>query len=95
MASRCPLECSTGLGPGRLMAILTSEAICESWGSVTDAVSKDRQRANDGSIEGEEYGTMANRIMIRLNGPSPGFKNNSFLIHSLQDLYRMNYNELF
>ena len=79
-----------------LMAIPTSEAICESWGSVIDVMSKDRQRASDGSFENEQYGTIENRIMVRLNGPPPGYKNNkNLLIHSLQDQYGMNYSKSF
>ena len=59
-------------------------------------MSKDRQRAKHGSIDDKEYGTVENRVMIRLNGPPPGYKNNnSFLIHSLQDLYGMNYSSSF
>ena len=41
-----------------IMAMPTSEAICETWGFVIDVMSKDRQRAKHGSIDYKEYGTV-------------------------------------
>ena len=79
-----------------ITAMPTSEGICETWGSMIDGMSKDRQRAKNCSIDVEEYGTVENRVMIRLNGPPPGYKNNnSFLTHSLQYFYGMNYSSSF
>ena len=63
-----------------ICAMPSSEAICETWGSVMDTMSEHRQRANDGSIENNEYGTFENRIMIFLNGPPSGFKNNDKIL---------------
>ena len=57
---------------------------------------KTRQRVNDGSTDDKEYGTVENRRMVRLNGLPLGYKNNnSFLVHSLQYLYGMNYSRSF
>ena len=74
------------------VAMPTSEAICETWGSVIEAMTEHQLRANDGSVEEGKYGTIEDRIMVRLNGPPPGYKNNDkILIHALQDCKGLNY----
>ena len=79
-----------------LMSIPTSEAICETWGSVIDKVSGDKPRPNDGSSNKMVYGNVENRMMVLLNGPPPGYKNNEKLLkHSLERLYRVNYRQNF
>ena len=79
-----------------LVSIPTSEAICETWGSVIDKVSGDKPRSNDGSSSEMVYGTVENRMMVMLNGPPPGYKNNEKLLkHSLERLYGLNYRQNF
>ena len=75
-----------------LISIPTSEAICETWGSVIENVSGVRSRSNDGSVNEKVYGTVENRVMVMLNGPPSGYKNNDNLLkHSLGRLYGLNY----
>ena len=59
-----------------LVSIPTSEAICETWGSVIDKVSGDKSRSNDSSSNEMVYGTIENWMMVMLNGPPPGYKTN-------------------
>ena len=44
-----------------LVSIPTSEAICETWGSVIEKVSGDKPRSNDGSSNEMVYGNVENR----------------------------------
>ena len=59
-------------------------------GSVIDIMLKKRQRACDGNSE--EYGTVEHRVMLKLNGPPSGYRNNNkLLVHALQSLHGMHY----
>ena len=79
-----------------LVSIPTSEAICETWGSVIDKVSGDKPRSNDGSSDEMVYGTVENRMMVMLNGPPSGYKHNEKLLkHSLERLFCLNYQKHF
>ena len=74
----------------------TSEAICETWGSIIENVAKHRGRANDGGSENMPYGTLENRMIVMLNGPPAGYKNNDKLLkHSLVRLFGLNYSHNF
>ena len=79
-----------------LVSIPTSEAICETWGSVIENVSEGRARSNDGSSDEMVYGTVENRVLVMLNGPPSGYKNNDKLLkHCLERLYGLNYQQNF
>lgn len=55
-----------------IVSMPVSEGICETWGSVIDAVGERRLRSKDGTDE--VVGTNDKRVFIQLNGPSSGFK---------------------
>ena len=59
-------------------------------------MSSSKQRATDGLMKEGTFGTMEERILIRLNGPPPGYKSYyKLLVHALQQTYGLNYNDKF
>ena len=74
----------------------TSEAICETWGSVIENIAKTKGSSNDGCSEDKQYGTIENRMMVMLNGPPAGYKKNDKLLkHSLIKMFGLNYSQRF
>ena len=67
-----------------------SEAVCKSWGSLTDIIEKYELRSKDGADE--EVGTNDKRVFVQINESPSGYKGTrKFLKATLSSMYGSEY----